>query len=312
MGAPPGGSAPKPRAAAETSDATEATRLKPAAAAAVGAPVEPTVYRRGPLIAIVATALLTFVVSLAVTGPGALTRVFESSVSDDAARVDSDAGVEDDVGADAADDAAPVSPTARGAPDAADDAAPVSPTARAAPDPSADSTGSGEAVTSIDSMTSAGAESPTVGSDAAREAPDAQLRPTLPPAAVPAADSVFISVSGGHAQADLVRAWIESQLSSDGFAVAHAPEAARILIDSSISFIGERQLEFFGRRQTQHTVAFTMQAEERVSGGAYVSGPFATTVDYTILNVEDELRQATDELMAMLIRDLESRRSATR
>jgi len=110
-----------------------------------------------------------------------------------------------------------------------------------------------------------------------------------------------------------VRAWIEAALVSGNFelidmlpANRSVEQAARFEVSATVKVVASRQLVYFGRAQMAYTAAMTVQATD-VSTGARAAGPFSTTVEYTSVNFEENLKEGADTVAQSLVAALDDR-----
>ena len=122
------------------------------------------------------------------------------------------------------------------------------------------------------------------------------------------------TIEGDYEYLELVIAWTEQVLGREGFLVIDGPssparsmqEVARFHIVLSARLQGTDQLEYFGRVQTQYTVALTARAIF-LGNGVVFAGPRTETVRYTSVNAEQNLEQATTKLARDLSRELKDK-----
>jgi serine/threonine-protein kinase len=127
----------------------------------------------------------------------------------------------------------------------------------------------------------------------------------------PPLSSIVAETSGEYEYVDLVNTWVEAALGGQSFEVVDYPsspygslqEAARFHVVTTARLIDSRQLEYFGRTQTQYTVALTMRATD-LTNGVTVVGPLNTTVQYTSINLRQNLEKSATDLARQLARDL--------
>jgi serine/threonine-protein kinase len=127
----------------------------------------------------------------------------------------------------------------------------------------------------------------------------------------PPLSSIVAETSGEYEYVDLVNTWVEAALGGQSFEVVDYPsspygslqEAARFHVVTTARLIDSRQLEYFGRTQTQYTVALTMRATD-LTNGVTVVGPLNTTVQYTSINLRQNLETGATDLARQLARDL--------
>jgi hypothetical protein len=127
----------------------------------------------------------------------------------------------------------------------------------------------------------------------------------------PPLNSIVAETSGEYEYVDLVNTWVEAALVGQSFEVIDYPsspygslqEAARFHVVTTARLIDSRQLEYFGRTQTQYTVALTMRATD-LTNGVTVVGPLNTTVQYTSINLRQNLEKGATDLARQLARDL--------
>jgi hypothetical protein len=132
-------------------------------------------------------------------------------------------------------------------------------------------------------------------------------------AAAPAPNTVVTAVTGEYEHLDLVRAWIEAALVSGNFelidmlpANRSVEQAARFEVSATVKVVASRQLVYFGRAQMAYTAAMTVQATD-LSTGARAAGPFSTTVEYTSVNFEENLKEGADTVAQSLVAALDDR-----
>lgn len=129
--------------------------------------------------------------------------------------------------------------------------------------------------------------------------------------AAPPANAVVAETPGDYEYAYLVHAEVEGELVDQDFAVidlASAPngsirEAARFRVVTTARVVDTRELQYFGRVQTHYTVSLTLRVTD-LSNGAMVVGPVNSTVQYTSINVQENLQQAARELARRAAEDL--------
>ncbi len=127
----------------------------------------------------------------------------------------------------------------------------------------------------------------------------------------PPANAVVAETPGDYEYAYLVHAEVEGELVDQDFAVidlASAPngsirEAARFRVVTTARVVDTRELQYFGRTQTHYTVSLTLRVTD-LSNGAMVVGPVNSTVQYTSINVQENLQQAARELARRAAEDL--------
>jgi hypothetical protein len=127
----------------------------------------------------------------------------------------------------------------------------------------------------------------------------------------PPLNSIVAETSGEYEYVDLVNTWVEAALGGQSFEVidylsspyGSLQEAARFHVVTTARLIDSRQLEYFGRTQTQYTVALTMRATD-LTNGVTVVGPLNTTVQYTSINLRQNLEKGATDLARQLARDL--------
>jgi len=127
----------------------------------------------------------------------------------------------------------------------------------------------------------------------------------------PPLSSIVAETSGEYEYVDLVNTWVEAALGGQSFEVidylsspyGSLQEAARFHVITTARLIDSRQLEYFGRTQTQYTVALTMRATD-LTNGVTVVGPLNTTVQYTSINLRQNLEKGATDLARQLARDL--------
>jgi len=178
-------------------------------------------------------------------------------------------------------------------------------------------TGGGEAVDANAAAeppvsTQAGAEQTTTSA-----ATQAQPPPATPPAEAevafvpPPVNSIVAATSGEYEYVDLVGAWIEGIFAGQDFEVVDypaspygsMPEAARFLVATTATLVSARQLEYFGNVQTQYTVGLTMRVTD-LADGVTIAGPATTTIQYTAINMQENLEKGTSDLARRLAREV--------
>ncbi len=145
----------------------------------------------------------------------------------------------------------------------------------------------------------------------------AQVEEPDPPAAAeprfipPPINSIVAETSGEYEYVDLVNTWIEGVLAGQNFQIIDYPsspygslqEAARFHVVSTAKLVSVRDLEYFGRIQQQYTVALTMRITD-LGDGVTVAGPANTTIQYTDINLNENLEKGTTDLARRLARQL--------
>jgi eukaryotic-like serine/threonine-protein kinase len=129
----------------------------------------------------------------------------------------------------------------------------------------------------------------------------------------PAAKTIVTSLTGEYEHLDLVGGWIEGVLARDDFEIIDllppnrsVEQVARFQVSATVKLVGARELQYFGRTQTQYTAALTLQATD-LRSGTRAAGPFNTTVDYTSINLEESLKEGSERLAANLAAELDKR-----
>ena len=151
---------------------------------------------------------------------------------------------------------------------------------------------------------------------AARQPQPAQPQPQVeePASVAPPINSIIAVTSGEGEYVDLVNTWFEGAFADQQFEVIDfrsSPfetlrEAARFHVVTTATLISAQPLEYFGNIQTQYTVALTTRVTD-LSSGVTVVGPENTTLRYTSINMEQNLRKASTDLarsLAQALRDL--------
>lgn len=131
---------------------------------------------------------------------------------------------------------------------------------------------------------------------------------------VPPENSVVATIEGEYEYVETVIAYAEQVFGREGFLVIDWPssparameEAARFHIVMSARLQGTQELEYYGRTQTQYTVALSARAVD-LSSGAVFAGPRTETVRYTSVNQEQNLREAATKLARDLCRELKDK-----
>ena len=72
---------------------------------------------------------------------------------------------------------------------------------------------------------------------------------------------------------------------------------------TTAKLVGTQQLEYYGNVQTQYTVALIARVTDLASG-ATVVGPENATIQYTAINMQQNLERATNELARTMARRL--------
>jgi hypothetical protein len=146
--------------------------------------------------------------------------------------------------------------------------------------------------------------------------PEADVAGTEQPPAIfaPPENSVVTTIDGEYEYIEAVIAWSEQVFGREGFLVIDWPssparamsEAARFHIVLSARLQGASQLEYYGRTQTQYTVALTARAID-LGTGAIFAGPRTEMVRYTSVNAEQNLEEAATKLARDLSRELKDK-----
>ena len=210
-------------------------------------------------------------------------------------------------GADTPDPAARIEEPAAAA---ANPAAQVQEPAAAAADPGTAGTGETPQTESPAPVVRQPPAEPTAPSATQREAAEAETE-RAPAFIPPPVNSVVTTIEGDYEYLESVIAWTEQVFGREGFLVIDGPssparsmqEVARFHIVLSARLQGTDQLEYFGRVQTQYTVALTARAIF-LGNGAVFAGPRTETVRYTSVNAEQNLQEATTKLARDLSREL--------
>ncbi|MGB5622494.1 MAG: toll/interleukin-1 receptor domain-containing protein [Gammaproteobacteria bacterium] len=127
----------------------------------------------------------------------------------------------------------------------------------------------------------------------------------------PPPNSVVADTPGDYEYAYVIQTAVEGELAGheliliDPAAARYggAQPTARFRVATTVRVIDSRQLEFYGRTQTQYTVALTLRTTD-LTNGASVFGPITETVQYTSINAEQNLKQAASELARRAAEDL--------
>jgi hypothetical protein len=103
----------------------------------------------------------------------------------------------------------------------------------------------------------------------------------------------------------LVGTWVDSALTGAGFELVRSRDAGfEVLAIAKV--VGSRELFYAGRVELQYTAALTLEASDPATG-AELAGPFSTTAQFTSINLERNLKQATEELARKLSEALQAR-----
>jgi serine/threonine-protein kinase len=177
----------------------------------------------------------------------------------------------------------------------------------AATDTGAAQTGAGQAA--VEPVTPAATGPPTAGQGGGQ--PQAGVVEEQPAFTPPPDDSIVAETSGEYEYVEQVHAWIESEFGDQQFVVIDLPsspaaslaEAARYQIATSARLVGTEQLQYFGNVQTQYTVSLTSRVID-LTNGRTVVGPETETIEYTSVNMQQNLEQGTTDLARRMAREL--------
>jgi serine/threonine-protein kinase len=151
---------------------------------------------------------------------------------------------------------------------------------------------------------------PTVTRSA--DAASAAAAPARPASRAQRAPRSFkTSVDGDPELTLLVGAWVDSALIGAGFELGRGRGAEGFEVLAIAKVVASRDLFYAGRVTTQYTAALTLEASEPATG-TQLAGPFSTTAEFTSINLERNLKQATEGLARKLAESLGTRLAADR
>ncbi len=143
--------------------------------------------------------------------------------------------------------------------------------------------------------------------------PPAQPQPQVeePVMVAPPINSIVAVTSGEYEYVDLVNTWFEGAFADQQFEIIDflslppemLHEVARFQVVTTATLISTQPLEYFGNIQTQYTVALTTRVND-LGTGVTVVGPENTTLRYTSINMEQNLRKASTDLARSIARAL--------
>lgn len=127
----------------------------------------------------------------------------------------------------------------------------------------------------------------------------------------PPPNSVVADTPGDYEYAYVIQTAVEGELAGHELILIDPAAAqyggvqpiARFRVATTVRVIDSRLLEFYGRTQTEYTVALTLRTTD-LTNGASVFGPITRTVQYTSINAEPNLQQAASELARQAAEDL--------
>ena len=127
----------------------------------------------------------------------------------------------------------------------------------------------------------------------------------------PPPNSVVADTPGDYEYAYVIQTAVEGELAGHELILIDPAAAqyggvqpiARFRVATTVRVIDSRLLEFYGRTQTEYTVALTLRTTD-LTNGASVFGPVTGTVQYTSINAEQNLQQAASELARQAAEDL--------
>jgi len=127
----------------------------------------------------------------------------------------------------------------------------------------------------------------------------------------PPPNSVVADTPGDYEYAYVIQTAVEGELAGHELILIDPAAAqygsvqpiARFRVATTVRVIDSRLLEFYGRTQTEYTVALTLRTTD-LTNGASVFGPITGTVQYTSINAEQNLQQAASELARQAAEDL--------
>lgn len=127
----------------------------------------------------------------------------------------------------------------------------------------------------------------------------------------PASNSVVVTILGEDNNADMIAAYMQTAFSNANFAVVDGPSLgneslgniARYHLVVTVKQMGTTTLNYYGSTSEQYTLGLTVKAIETLSG-KIAAGPLTSTVSYTTLNVETNLKEAITNLAGQLQKTL--------
>jgi hypothetical protein len=144
------------------------------------------------------------------------------------------------------------------------------------------------------------------------DAASAAAAPARAAAPAPRAPRSFATAVEGDSNLTLlVGTWVDSALVNEGFELSRARDTDGFEVLAIAKVVASRDLFYAGRVTTQYTAALTLEASDPATG-KQLAGPFVSTAEFTSINLERNLKQATEELARKLAEALQARLAADR
>lgn len=303
----------EPETSAPTSPAAAAVRSTPAteARAATTEKWSPWLGIAAAVVVVVVLALLAWQFLPALGGgitvdnaSTASVPVGEAAAGNQAAPGDETAG-EDATEAASGEDPGQPAETAMGDEGTDDDATATE--AAAGAEPEATEPGAGQAQAPAQQAEAQQQPPPAAAAQPQPEEPEVTFVP-------PPVNSIVAATSGEYEYIDLVGAWVEGVFGDQSFEVVDFPaspyptveQAARFLVTTTATLVSVQELAYYGNVQRQFTVGLTMRVTD-LADGVTVVGPSSATVQYTAVNMQQNLERATSDLARRMARQLRQR-----
>ena len=118
---------------------------------------------------------------------------------------------------------------------------------------------------------------------------------------------------GDEDKADLVAPYLEEILSKRNFTIIDGPSVsgrnvanlARNRIVVTTTQTGSTTLDYYGKSSEMYSVRLTLKVIN-LKTGKIIAGPVNRTIEYTALNSQEKLKQATVQLISRLLPVLEA------
>lgn len=122
---------------------------------------------------------------------------------------------------------------------------------------------------------------------------------------------MVVTILGDDDRVDMIDAYTQEVFSGADFAIVDEPSRgneslggiARYHLVVSVKQMGTTTLNYYGSSSEQYSLGLTMKAIE-TQNGKIAAGPLTTTVKFTAMNAEENLKEAVTNLAARLQKNL--------
>jgi serine/threonine-protein kinase len=143
-------------------------------------------------------------------------------------------------------------------------------------------------------------EKPVADASSTKPVTNREVKKPAPPP-----NSLVVSFLGDEEKEDIITSFVQSAFSRfnfqniDGYSAGNKElsEVASYHIVVSVKHMGTSTLQYYGQTSEQYTVGLTIKGIA-TKNGRIVAGPVTKIVKYTAMNLEDNLKEAVDELVS--------------